>query len=327
MKVLVTGTAGFIGYFTAMALLREGHEVLGIDNLNDYYDVTLKKTRLEMLKSHNNFSFVLCDIADRENIHKLFRENHNITEIIHLAAQPGVRYSLTNPYVYARTNIDGHLILLEECRNLLGLKHFIFASSSSVYGESSELPFSTKHSSDNPVSLYAATKKSMEVISHSYAQLYKIPLTGLRFFTVYGPWGRPDMAYYLFTKKILAEEPIPVFNNGEMRRDFTYIDDIVTGLLSCLIKPPSDFASVPFRIYNIGNNKSESLMDFISEIEKALGKKADLCFQPMQAGDVRETFADIDEMKRDFGFEPIIRIEEGVPIFVKWFKTFYNITG
>jgi len=324
MTVLVTGAAGFIGYFTSKALLDAGRRVIGVDNLNDYYDFSLKQARLKNLQGQDGFSFSQLDIADRDAIHALFKANPDINEIIHLAAQAGVRYSLINPYAYTRSNIEGHLVLLEAARHLDGLKHFVYASSSSVYGDSSEVPFSTENPTDTPVSLYAATKKSMEMMSHAYAHLYRMPLTGLRFFTVYGPWGRPDMAYYSFTKKILAGEAIPVFNNGEMRRDFTYIDDIVTGVLSCLDKPPSDEETPPYRIYNIGNNKSEKLMDFIAEIEKALGKKAQVYFQPMQPGDVKETFANIDAMQNDFGFKPTTRIDVGIPHFVEWYKSFHR---
>ena len=324
MTVLVTGAAGFIGYFTSKALLDSGRRVIGVDNLNDYYDFSLKQARLKNLQGQDGFSFSQLDIADRDAIHALFKANPDINEIIHLAAQAGVRYSLINPYTYTRSNIEGHLVLLEAARHLDGLKHFVYASSSSVYGDSSEVPFHTENPTDTPVSLYAATKKSMEMMSHAYAHLYRMPLTGLRFFTVYGPWGRPDMAYYSFTKKILAGEAIPVFNNGEMRRDFTYIDDIVTGVLSCLDKPPSDEETPPCRIYNIGNNKSENLMDFIAEIEKALGKKAQIYFQPMQPGDVKETLANIDAMQNDFGFKPTTGIDVGIPHFVEWYKSFHR---
>jgi UDP-glucuronate 4-epimerase len=324
MTVLVTGAAGFIGYFTSKALLDSGRRVIGVDNLNDYYDFSLKQARLKNLQGQDGFSFSQLDIADRDAIHALFKANPDINEIIHLAAQAGVRYSLINPYTYTRSNIEGHLVLLEAARHLDGLKHFVYASSSSVYGDSSEVPFYTENPTDTPVSLYAATKKSMEMMSHAYAHLYRMPLTGLRFFTVYGPWGRPDMAYYSFTKKILAGEAIPVFNNGEMRRDFTYIDDIVTGVLSCLDKPPSDEETPPCRIYNIGNNKSENLMDFIAEIEKALGKKAQIYFQPMQPGDVKETLANIDAMQNDFGFKPTTGIDVGIPHFVEWYKSFHR---
>jgi UDP-glucuronate 4-epimerase len=325
MSVLVTGAAGFIGYFTSKALLKKGRQVIGVDNLNDYYDVSLKQSRLNNLQAQEGFSFSQIDIADRDSIYTLFQANPDISEIIHLAAQPGVRYSLINPYAYTRSNIEGHLVLLEATRQLDGLKHFVYASSSSVYGNSSEVPFSTKNSTDAPVSLYAATKKSMEMMSHAYAHLYRMPLSGLRFFTVYGPWGRPDMAYYSFTRKILAGEAIPVFNNGKMRRDFTYIDDIVMGILSCLDNPPSDDGAPPYRLYNIGNNKSENLMDFIAELEKALGKRAEINFQSMQAGDVKETFADIDAMKNDFGFKPTTGIDVGIPLFVEWYKSFHRV--
>jgi UDP-glucuronate 4-epimerase len=325
MSVLVTGAAGFIGYFTSLALLDAGRRVIGIDNLNDYYDVSLKQARLNQLLKYDGFSFSKVDIADRQDIDALFKENADISEVIHLAAQPGVRYSLINPYAYTRSNIEGHLVLLEASRNLTGLKHFVYASSSSVYGDSDDVPFSTDMRTDTPVSLYAATKKSMEMMSHAYAHLYRMPLTGLRFFTVYGPWGRPDMAYYMFTKKILAAEPIPVFNNGQMRRDFTYIDDIVAGVLGCLENPPVDTGPPPCRIYNLGNNKTESLMDFIGQIETALGIKAEIDFQPMQAGDVKETFADIDATTRDFGFAPGIGIDVGIPRFVEWYKEFHGV--
>jgi UDP-glucuronate 4-epimerase len=325
MSVLVTGAAGFIGYYTSKVLLERGRQVIGVDNLNDYYNISLKQSRLNNLKKQAGFSFNQLDIADRDSICTLFQANPDINEIIHLAAQPGVRYSLVNPFAYTRSNIEGHLVLLEAARQLDGLKHFVYASSSSVYGDSSEVPFSTGNSTDAPVSLYAATKKSMEMMSHAYAHLYRMPLSGLRFFTVYGPWGRPDMAYYSFTRKILAGEPIPVFNDGKMRRDFTYIDDIVMGILSCLDKPPSDDGAPPFRLYNIGNNKSENLMDFIAELEKALGKKAEINLQSMQAGDVKETFANIDAMKKDFGFKPTTGIDVGIPLFVEWYKSFHRV--
>lgn len=325
MTVLVTGAAGFIGSFTAHALLEKGRRVIGVDILNDYYDVSLKQARLERLTGLDGFTFVQLDIADRDDIARLVQENPDITEIVHLAAQPGVRYSLINPYAYTRSNIEGHLVLLEAARNLADLKHFVYASSSSVYGDSDEAPFSIDTRTDSPVSLYAATKKSMEMMSHAYAHLYQMPLTGLRFFTVYGPWGRPDMAYYIFTRMILAKEPIPVFNQGEMRRDFTYIDDIVSGVLGCLDTPPSDGLTPPYRLYNLGNNKTEGLMDFIGELENALGMKAEIDFQPMQAGDVKKTFADIDSSRRDFGFQPDTGIDVGLRRFVDWYRTYHEV--
>ncbi len=325
MTVLVTGAAGFIGHATALALLERGRHVIGVDNMNDYYDVSLKQSRLDNLVKFENFAFVHLDIADKDRVGELAKDHPDIVEIIHLAAQPGVRYSLINPFAYTHSNIEGHLVLMEACRKLEGLKHFVFASSSSVYGDCEDVPFSCDQRTDNPVSLYAATKKSMEMMSHAYAHLYRLPLTGLRFFTVYGPWGRPDMAYYIFTSKILAGEPIPVFNNGKLRRDFTFVDDIVSGILACLEKPPVEADQPPFRLYNIGNNKTESLMDFIAEIEKALGKKAEIDFQPMQAGDVHETYADIEPMRKDFGFQPTTGIDIGIPRFVEWYKTFHGV--
>ena len=325
MTVLVTGAAGFIGHLTTKTLLDQGRRVIGIDNLNDYYDVSLKRARLKTLDGYDQFVFAPIDIADRQDVESLIEENSDITEVIHLAAQPGVRYSLINPYAYTRSNIEGHLVLMEACRKLDGLNHFVYASSSSVYGDSDDVPFSTDQRTDTPVSLYAATKKSMEMMSHAYAHLYRMPLTGLRFFTVYGPWGRPDMAYSIFVKKILAGEPIPVFNNGEMRRDFTYIDDIISGVLACLEKPPVDDGNPPCRLYNIGNNKTETLMDFIAEIEKALGQKAEIDFLPMQAGDVHETYADIDPMRKDFNFQPTTGIDVGIPRFVDWYRSYYGV--
>ncbi len=324
MTVLVTGAAGFIGSFTSLALLEGGRRVIGVDNLNDYYDVSLKQARLDRLHGRDGFSFVKLDIADRDAMAALVESHPEITEIIHLAAQPGVRYSLINPYAYTRSNIEGHLVLLEAARKLAALRHFVYASSSSVYGDSDTAPLSTDMRTDSPVSLYAATKKSMEMMSHAYAHLYRIPLTGLRFFTVYGPWGRPDMAYHIFTRKILAGEAIPVFNEGKMRRDFTYIDDIVAGILGCLGKPPVDDGAPPCRVYNLGNHRTVGLMDFIGEIEKALGMEAKVDFQPMQAGDVKETYADIETSQRDFGFQPDTGIDVGIPRFIEWYRAYYK---
>ncbi len=326
MTVLVTGAAGFIGFHTSLALLEAGRQVIGVDNLNDYYDVALKQARLDILKAHDGFTFERLDIADRGAMQALVKNHPGITRIVHMAAQPGVRYSLINPHAYTHSNVEGHLVLLEAARGLENLNHFVYASSSSVYGGSDKVPFSTDDPTDTPVSLYAATKKSMEMMSHAYAHLFRLPLTGLRFFTVYGPWGRPDMAYYIFANKILAGEPIPVFNNGEMRRDFTYIDDIVAGVLACLDKPPVDDGTTPpNRIYNIGNNRCENLTDFIAVIEEALDKKAIIDFQPMQPGDVRETFADIDSSRRDFGFEPKTGIKEGIARFVDWYREYHGV--
>lgn len=324
MTVLVTGAAGFIGYHTSEVLLARGDAVIGIDNLNDYYDVSLKQARLARLAEKPGFTFERMDIADRDAVDQLFKRHPEITRIVNLAAQAGVRYSLINPYAYTRSNIEGHLVLLEAARRLERLDHFVYASSSSVYGTNTDLPFSTEDRVDTPVSLYAATKKSMEMISHAYAHLWDMALTGLRFFTVYGPWGRPDMAAFIFTRKILAGEPIPVFNNGEMRRDFTYIDDIVNGVICCLDGPPA--AGVPkARVYNIGNHRAENLMDYIGEIEKALGRKAEIEFLPLQPGDVPETFADIEATTRDFGYVPTTPISEGIPLFVSWYRDRYDI--
>jgi len=329
MTILVTGAAGFIGFHTALALLNRGEDVIGIDIVNDYYDVSLKEARLEVLKPHSGFRFERLDIADREAIDGLIGKNTDITGVVHLAAQAGVRYSLVDPYAYTRANVEGQLVLMEACRKLAGLKHFVYASSSSVYGGNTKLPFSITDPVDTPLSLYAATKKTTELMAHSYAHVYAMPLTGLRFFTVYGPWGRPDMAAMIFIRKILAGEPIPVFNNGDMSRDFTYIDDIVSGVLAVLDKPPvagggPEKNEPPARVYNIGNNKAEPLMRFISVLENALGQKAEIDFQPMQTGDVPATFADITETERDFGFKPTTSIDEGLPKLVGWYRDYYG---
>ncbi len=324
MTVLVTGAAGFIGYHTSLALLARGDAVVGIDNMNDYYDVSLKKDRLAQLTEKPNFAFFEADIADRDAVANLFESHPEIDRIINLAAQAGVRYSLINPFAYSRSNVEGHLVLLEAARARPEMKHFVYASSSSVYGTNTKLPFSVEDRVDTPISLYAATKKSMEMISHAYAHLFDVPLTGLRFFTVYGPWGRPDMAAYIFTRKILAGETIPVFNNGDMRRDFTYIDDIVQGVIGCLDGPPQPGDPLA-RVYNIGNNRSERLMDYIGEIEKALGRKAEIEFLPMQPGDVKETFADIEATTRDFGYQPTTPITVGIPRFIDWYREYHGL--
>ena len=327
MTVLVTGAAGFIGFHTARALLARGVGVVGIDNVNDYYDPALKEARLAILQESDAFDFQRADIADKDAIFALTSRRSDIDRVVHLAAQAGVRYSLINPYAYMRTNLEGHVVLMEACRELPNLRHFVYASSSSVYGANTKLPFSVSDPVEHPVSLYAATKRSMELLSESYARMFALPLTGLRFFTVYGPWGRPDMAAFIFTKKILAGEPIPVFNNGDMRRDFTFVDDIVQGVIGCL-DGPADLVDgkSPHRVYNIGNNASENLMDFIAILEQALGRKAEIDFQPMQPGDVRETYADIEATRRDFGFEPTISIAEGIPRFIEWYREFYGAT-
>ena len=324
MAVLVTGAAGFIGFHTSLALLERGERVIGVDDLNDYYDVTLKEARLAALKAKDAFVFERVDIADRAHMQALVEGHPDITGVVHLAAQAGVRHSLVDPYVYLRTNVEGHVVVLEACRRLKRLEHLVYASSSSVYGLNTKLPFSTRDRVDAPASLYGATKKSMEAISHAYGHLFEMPLTGLRFFTVYGPWGRPDMAAFIFTRKILAGEPIPVFNHGDMRRDFTYIDDIVAGVLACLDRPPADGAARA-RVYNIGNHRAEPLMRFISVLEEALGQKAETELLPMQPGDVKETYADIADTRRDFGFAPTTTIDEGIPRFVAWYREYYRV--
>jgi UDP-glucuronate 4-epimerase len=325
MSILVTGAAGFIGYHVAEALLARGEEVIGVDNVNDYYDVALKEARLARLQAHNGFSFERADISDDGAMVMLARHAENVTGVVHLAAQAGVRYSLLNPQAYVRANIVGHLNILEMCRGLEGLKHLVYASSSSVYGGNEKLPYAESDPVDRPVSLYAASKKSDELMSHTYSHLYRIPATGLRFFTVYGPWGRPDMACYLFTEAILRGETIHVFNHGDMRRDFTYIDDVVAGVLAALDRPPeAEDGTPPHRIYNIGNHRSETLMHFIGVIEQAVGQKAELKMAPMQPGDVKETYAYIEAARRDLGFEPSTPLEEGVPRFVAWYREYHG---
>ncbi len=327
MTVLVTGAAGFIGYHVSEALLARGEQVVGIDNLNDYYDVRLKQARLERLRGRNGFAFHKIDISEPERMGALAGEIPDLRRVVHLAAQAGVRYSLTHPFAYVQANLVGHVAVLEMCRHLPDFEHLVYASSSSVYGGNTKLPFAVQDRTDTPVSLYAATKKADELMSHCYAHLYRIPMTGLRFFTVYGPWGRPDMAMYIFCKAITADQPIPVFNHGDMMRDFTFIDDIVAGVIAVLDNPPADGGEgqPPQRVYNIGNNKSEPLMRMIGLIEDALGKTAEIDFQPMQPGDVKESFADIDAISRDLGFRPTTPIDVGVPKFVDWFKRYEGV--
>jgi len=321
-QILVTGAAGFIGAAVCQALIERGNAVLGIDNLSDYYDVSLKEARLARLKSNKFFSFRKADIADKDAILALGVEG--FTGIVHLAAQPGVRYSLENPYAYVSANVMGQAVMLELARASAGLKHFVYASSSSVYGANKKTPFAVGDAVDHPNSLYAATKRADELFGHTYAHLYGIPCTGLRFFTVYGPWGRPDMAPMLFAKAITAGEPVKVFNHGEMWRDFTYVDDIVAGVLKALDRPAT--GTPPHALYNLGNNKSEKLTDFIAEIEKALGKKAEKIMLPMQPGDVPATYADIDASQRDLGFAPTTPISAGIPKFIAWFKDYYGVS-
>lgn len=328
MAVLVTGAAGFIGYHVATRLLDRGDEVVGVDNLNDYYDVNLKLARLDRLKARNGFSFHKIDIADEKPMMALANPPPGgapIDRVVHLACQAGVRYSLENPYAYIHSNILGHTTVVELCRRLAKFRHLVYASSSSVYGGNTKLPFAVEDRVDHPVSLYAATKKADELISHAYGHIYRIPQTGLRFFTVYGPWGRPDMALFMFTKAILAGKEIPVFNHGDMARDFTFVDDIVQGVIGALDKPPvDDGQSAPVRVYNIGNNRSEPLLRLIEVLENTLGKKAKMKMLPMQPGDVKASYADIEATQRDFGFKPTTPIDVGVPKFVAWYRDFYR---
>lgn len=321
--ILVTGAAGFIGMHVCQQLLARGSEVIGIDNLNDYYDVSLKQDRLARLDDLEGFTFFKIDVSDRYAIEKLFAD-YRPSRVIHLAAQAGVRYSLENPHAYADSNLTGFVNILEGCR-AVKVEHLVFASSSSVYGSNKKLPYSESDTVDHPISLYAASKKANELMAHSYAHLFAVPCTGLRFFTVYGPWGRPDMAYFGFTKAILAGETIKIFNHGDMQRDFTYIDDIVDGVLKVFDGPPkSEEGKPPYRIYNIGNDQPERLGHFVETLEKALGVEANKEMYPMQPGDVQSTHADLTAIKRDFGFQPTTSIEEGLGRFVSWYNAYYN---
>jgi UDP-glucuronate 4-epimerase len=335
LNVLVTGAAGFIGYHVSRRLLDRGDRVIGVDNLNDYYDPTLKEARLAMLEGREGFRFERLDISDSSAVRQLF-ETARPQRVVNLAAQAGVRYSLINPQAYINANIQGFLNILEGSRHT-GVEHLVFASSSSVYGANTAQPFSEHHNVDHPVSLYAATKKANELMAHTYASLFKLAVTGLRFFTVYGPWGRPDMALFLFTRGILAGEPIPVFNNGNMIRDFTYIDDIVEGVLRVIDSPaapdpawsgdhPDPARSfAPYRVFNIGNNRPVPLLDYIGALETCLGRKARMELLPMQPGDVPSTMADVRELERAVGFRPVTTIEEGIARFVQWYKDYYNV--
>lgn len=324
MTVLVTGAAGFIGYHVAEALLAGGETVVGLDAISPYYDVRLKEARLQRLRRHKGFTFIKADLAEHEKLATTLAPFGPIRRVVHLAAQAGVRYSLEHPFEYISANIIGHLAILEYCRHTDGFEHLVYASSSSVYGGNDKLPFTVEERVDRPISLYAATKRADELMSHSYAHLYAIPQTGLRFFTVYGPWGRPDMAMFLFARAILAGDSIPVFNRGDMSRDFTFIDDIVAGVLAALRLPPSHLKP-PHRLYNLGNNQSEPLLKLIGLIEKALGKKAKQTLEPMQPGDVQATYADIEAARRDLGFEPRTPIEVGVPKFVAWYREYHGV--
>ena len=326
MTVLITGVAGFIGFHLAKTLLDDGRPVIGIDNLNDYYDPNLKRARLAQLEGRDGFTFHKLDIADREVLPALFEENPQITHVTHLAAQAGVRYSLINPYAYADTNLMGHLVILESCRRLPKLQHLVYASSSSVYGGNTKLPFSVEDPVNRPVSLYAATKRANELMAECYGHLFGLPMTGLRFFTVYGPWGRPDMSAYIFTKAIFEGTPIQVFNHGDMRRDFTYIDDIVAGVIAAMAHPPKAVAGrTPHQVYNLGNHRSEELMHFIELLERSCNKKAIQEMAPMQPGDVQDTYADIEASRRDLGFDPKTAIAEGLPRFVQWYREYHGV--
>ncbi|MBR1214305.1 NAD-dependent epimerase [Bradyrhizobium sp. JYMT SZCCT0180] len=333
--VLVTGAAGFVGFHVAERLLSEGRNVVGLDSINDYYDPKLKDARLDRLKQHANFTFVKLDLTDRGGVKALF-EQHRFAYVVHLAAQAGVRYSIDHPHAYVDSNIEGFINVLEGCRHHGG-RHLLFASSSSVYGANSKLPFSVHDNVDHPISLYAASKKANELMAHTYSHLYRLPTTGLRFFTVYGPWGRPDMAIFLFAKAIIEGQPIKLFNHGQMRRDFTYVDDVAHAIVRVLGRPPKgnsawnsespdpSSSAAPWKIYNVGNNRPEDLMHVVSVLEKALGKSAKRELLPMQPGDVPATYADIEDLASDIGFRPSTTIEEGVGRFVKWYRDYHGI--
>ena len=332
-STLVTGAAGFIGFHVAQRLLQSGKNVIGVDSLNDYYDPKLKEARLSILKNDPNFSFIKLNLADRAATKSLLAE-HKFPVVIHLAAQAGVRYSIENPFAYADANLEGFLNILEGCRHN-DCKHLLYASSSSVYGTNAKLPFSVHDNVDHPISLYAASKKANELMAHSYSHLYKIPSTGLRFFTVYGPWGRPDMAMFIFAKAIVEGKPIKLFNNGDMLRDFTFVDDVAEALIRLIDRPPQgqrgakgddpSISSAPWRVYNIGNNHPEQLMKVVSVLEKEFGRKAKTEMLPMQPGDVPATYADIDDLKREVGFSPSTSIEDGIARFAAWYRDYHHL--
>ncbi len=333
-KILITGSAGFIGYSVSVKLLERGDNIIGIDNHNDYYDPKIKDARLDRLAKYSNYQHFKVDIGNKKNIDDIF-QNHKPQKVINLAAQAGVRYSLKNPLAYINSNVVGFTNILENCRNHK-IENLVYASTSSVYGANTNMPFSEHHSTDHPLSVYAASKKSNELLAHSYSYLFKLPTTGLRFFTVYGPWGRPDMALFKFTKAILEDKPIDLFNNGKHSRDFTYIDDIVDGIIKTLDNPSSGnidwnsdeptlgLSKAPWSIYNIGNSKPVQLMDYVTALEKALGKKAKTNFLPLQPGDVPDTYANVDKLKNEFNYTPSTSVVHGVSNFVKWYKDFYK---
>ncbi len=325
MTVLVTGAAGFIGYHVAAALLARGEKVIGADNLNEYYDPALKEARLLALEDRPGFTFNYVDIGDAAATAAMMERHPDIDRVVHLAAQAGVRHSLENPHLYVHSNVEGQLVVLETCRRIARLKHLVYASSSSVYGGNEKLPFATEDCIARPMSLYGATKAAAEAMAAAYSHVFGLPTTGLRFFSVYGPWGRPDMAAYVFTKAILEGRPIRVFNAGDMRRDFTYIDDIVEGVLAALDRPPAAAGYAPYRLYNLGNHRSEPLLRFIGLIERACGRKAEIEFAPMQPGDVKETYADIEASTRELGFLPRTIIDEGIPRFVAWLRQYHGL--
>ncbi len=325
MTVLVTGAAGFIGYHVSAFLLERGETVVGLDAVTDYYDVRLKEARIGRLERHDRFTVLRLDLAERDAVFAALAGVGGIDRVVHLAAQAGVRYSRDRPFAYVDANLVGHMTVLEYCRHLPGLKHLVYASSSSVYGANAKLPFAVEDRTDTPISLYAATKRANEHMSYCYSHLYGIPQTGLRFFTVYGPWGRPDMALFKFTAAILDGRPIEVFNDGDMKRDFTYVDDVVPGVVAALDSPPDNANGAPHRLYNIGNNRPESLMRLIAILEDSLGTKAKIDFRPMQPGDVKETYADISASRRDLGFAPATPIDIGIPRFVDWFRGYHGV--
>ena len=325
MAILVTGAAGFIGYHLSSELLERGEQVVGIDNVNSYYDVTLKQARLARLSEASGFAFLQRDITNEESFREIAAEHSAINRVVHLAAQAGVRHSIEHPFDYIQANLVGHTRVLEYCRHLPACEHLVYASSSSVYGGNTKLPFSVDDRVDRPISLYAATKRADELMSYAYSHLYELPQTGLRFFTVYGPWGRPDMAMFKFTKALFAGDPIALYNNGDMKRDFTYVDDIVAGIIAVLDNPPSGAQGAPYEIYNIGNNRSEPLMRVIELLQQCTGRTTELVLEPMQPGDVQATYADIEPIRSAVGFEPRTSIDQGIPNFVEWYCRYHGL--